>query len=564
MHKQPSTPEITTKTRILIVGGVAGGASCAARARRLFEKAEIIIFDRGPHVSFASCGLPYFVGDVIKEEKNLLVATPELFRTRFNIEVRLRTEVLEIDRQKQNIIVKNLDTGKIDREGYSALVLSPGTTPVIPPIPGIKSPGIFTLRTIHDSLQIKAWLAERPAKRVAIIGGGFIGLEATENLVNIGASVTIIEMLPQIMSTVDPEIAVRLQTELEAHGVKVMLGDGVARFEKDPADNSIVVHTVSGAKVICDMALLSMGVRPETALARQAGLEVGQLGGIRVDDQMRTSAPNIWAVGDAVEIRNFITGEWGLIPLAGPASRQGRISADVICGRDSRFRGVQGTLVCKVFAATVAATGVSEKALQRMSKPIPYEKIYLHPGNHAAYYPGARPIDIKLLFSPADGKILGAQAVGEEGVEKRIDVISMAIQKGSTVFDLEEAEMCYAPQFGSAKDPVNMAGMVAANVLRGDSPVAHWNNLDPSRYFVVDVREPFEFKAGHFEGAVNIPLPTLRSRLGEIPKDKPVSVYCAAGQRSYYATRILIQNGYQVKNISGGMTTLNSQKLGKP
>jgi rhodanese-related sulfurtransferase len=308
------------------------------------------------------------------------------------------------------------------------------------------------------------------------------------------------------------------------------------------------------------MVLLAMGVRPDTTLARQAGLEIGQLGGIRVDERMRTSAPNIWAVGDAVEVRNFITGEWGLIPLAGPASRQGRIAADVIFGRNSRFRGVQGTLVCKVFAATVAATGITERALQHLKKPIAYEKVYLHPSNHAAYYPGAKPINLKLLFSPADGKILGAQAVGEEGVEKRIDVISMAIQKGSTVFDLEEAEMCYAPQFGSAKDPVNMAGMVAANVLRGDSPVTHWNNIDPSRYFVLDVREPFEFKADHFEGAVNIPLPVLRNRLREIPRDKAVTVYCAAGQRSYYAARILIQNGYEVKNISGGMTTFNSQK----
>lgn len=560
MLNNPSPKDEAKKPRILIVGGVAGGASCAARARRLSEQAEIIIFERGPHVSFASCGLPYYVGDVIKEEKNLLVATPELFRTRFNIEVRLRSEVVEIDREKQTIEVRNLDTGKVNRENYSALVLSPGSAPVIPPIPGIKSPGIFMLRTIQDSMQIKTWLAERPAKRVAIIGGGFIGLEAAENLVNIGASVTIIEMLPQIMSTVDPEIAVCLQEQLESHGVKVRLGDGVARFESNPADDSLIVETASGARVNCDMVLLAMGVRPEVSLARQAGLEIGQLGGIRVNEQMRTSAKNIWAVGDAVEVRNFITGDWGLIPLAGPASRQGRIAADVVLGRDSRFRGVQGTLVCKVFATTVAATGITERTLQHLKKPIAYEKVYLHPGNHAAYYPGAKPINMKLLFSPADGKILGAQAVGEEGVEKRIDVISLAIQKGSTVFDLEEAEMCYAPQFGSAKDPVNMAGMVAANVIRGDSPVTHWNNIDPSQYFVLDVREPFEFKAGHFEGAVNIPLPVLRSRLSQIPQDRVISVYCAAGQRSYYAVRILIQNGYQVKNISGGMATFNSQK----
>ena len=543
-------PEQLRRPRILIVGGVAGGASCAARARRLSEQSEIIIFERGPQVSFASCGLPYYVGNVITEEKDLLVATPELFRRRFNIEVRLRHEVEEIDREKQEITVRDLESGDVKRERYDALVLSPGSAPFRPPVPGLDLPGVFTLRTISDSRGIKQWLAEKTLKRTAIIGGGFIGLETAENLVRIGASVVMIEMLPQVMPQVDPEIAKRIQDHLTGKGVRLHLNDGVAGLERQP-DGSLALKTRSGAVIECDMVLLATGVRPEVRLARQAGLEIGELGGIRVNDQMRTSDNHIWAVGDAVETRNFITGEWSLVALAGPASRQGRIAADVILGREARFRGVQGTMVCEVLGLTVAATGVSENALIRLKK-VPYEKVYLHPGSHAGYYPGARTMVIKLVFSPADGKILGAQAVGEEGVEKRIDVISMAIQKGATVFDLEEAELCYAPQFGAARDPVNLAGMVAANVLRGDSPVTHWPDVENREYYVLDVREPAEFSEGHYEGAVNIPLSELRGRMDEVPRDKEITVYCAAGQRSYYATRILKQNGFRVKNISGG------------
>jgi NADPH-dependent 2,4-dienoyl-CoA reductase/sulfur reductase-like enzyme/rhodanese-related sulfurtransferase len=553
VENQPGSP------RILILGGVAGGASCAARARRLSESAEIIIFERGPQVSFASCGLPYFVGDVITEEKNLLVATPELFQRRFNIEVCLRHEVFEIDRENQAIAVKNLDTGEIRRERYDSLVLAPGSAPARPPVPGIDLPGIFMLRTIRDSQQIKSWLAGRAQKRVTIIGGGFIGLETAENLVKTGATVTIVEMLPQVMPSLDPEMAVLLEDRLTSSGVKLHLGDGVARIDLEP-DGSLGVKTVAGMVYESDLVLLATGVRPEVSVARQAGLKIGQLGGIRVDEQMHTSDKKIWAVGDAIETFNFITGEWSLVPLAGPASRQGRIAADVILGRDSSFRGVQGSFVCEVFGMTVAATGLSEKALANSKEKIPCEKIYLHPGNHASFYPGAKTIAMKLVFSPVDGKILGAQAVGEEGVEKRIDVISMAIQKRGTVFDLEEAEMCYAPQFGSAKDAVNMAGMAAANVFRGDSPVTHWGDPWQIQDYILDVREPVEYKAGHFEGAVNIPLPVLRTRLDEVPKDKEIKVYCAAGQRSYYATRILKLNGFQVKNISGGMNTYNARR----
>ena len=551
--------------RILIVGGVAGGASCAARARRMSEKAEIVIFERGPYVSFANCGLPYYVGDVITDERDLLIATPDLFKKRFNIEVRVRSEVRSIDREKHEIEVKDGETGKVYRERYDALVLAPGAAPVRPPSPGIDLPGIFSLRTIPDSRQIREQIAERKAKRAVVVGGGFIGLEMTENLVRRGISVTIVEMLPHVMPPIDPEMAVPIQEHLTANGVSLCLGDAVAGFEQNPGENTISVITKSGRRYVCDMVLLAIGVRPETALAREAGLEIGRLGGIRVDDQMRTGDRRIWSVGDAVEVRDSISGEWTLLALAGAANRQGRIAADVILGREARFRGVQGTMVCKVFDITVAATGLSEKSLNRLKlsgREQHYEKIYLHPGHHANYYPGARPITIKLVFSTEGGKILGAQAVGEEGVEKRIDVIAMAIQKGATVFDLEEAELCYAPQFGAAKDPVNVAGMIAANVLRGDAPVAHWADAKSRQSYVLDVREPREFAFGHVEGATNIPLNSLRGRMSELPRDREILVYCAVGQRSYYASRALRLNGFLARNISGGIRTHQAESGG--
>ena len=555
--------EQSKKPRILIVGGVAGGASCAARARRLSEDAEIIIFERGPFVSFANCGLPYYVGNVITQEKSLLVATPELFSKRFNIEVRVQSEVTSIDREKHEIKIRNPLTGEIYTEKYDSLVLAPGSSPIKPPLPGIDLPGIFTLRTIPDSNRMKDWIVEKNVKRAVVVGGGFIGLETTENLVKRGIAVTIIEMLPQVMPPVDPEIAASLQEHLTANSVTLHLGDSVATFEHSPVNNTLIVTTKSGTRFECEMALLAVGVRPEVSLAKQSGLEIGALGGIRVTNQMRTSKENIWAVGDAVEVRDFITGDWSLISLAGPANRQGRIAADVILGRDSIFRGVQGTMVCKVFNTTVAATGVSEKTLQRLKdkgKEIPYEKVYLHPGQHAAYYPGAKPITMKLMYSPKDGRILGVQAVGEDGVEKRIDVIAMAMQKHATVYDLEEAELCYAPQFGTAKDAVNFAGMVAANASRGDSPTAHWANVNDPGAFILDVREPSEFKGGHFEGAINLPLPTLREKMNELPRDQEILVYCGVGQRSYYAARILRLNGFSARSISGGMMTYKSVK----
>ncbi|MFC1994409.1 FAD-dependent oxidoreductase [Chloroflexota bacterium] len=550
------------KRRLLIVGGVAGGATCAARARRLSEEIEIIVFERGPYASFANCGLPYYVGDAIKEEKNLLVATPELFKSRFNIEVRVHSEVMGIDRKNNEIEVKDLKNGAVYRERYDALVLSPGSTPIKPSLSGIDLPGIFTLRTIPDSREIRKWITHRKAKEAIVVGGGFIGLEMTENLVKRGIKVRIVERLLQVMPPIDPEMAVAVHDHLTLKGVSLCLGDGVAGFEQ-AADGGIIVITESGQRYIADMVILAIGVRPEVALAKEAGLEIGSLGGIRVDDGMRTSDERILAVGDAVEVRDFITGQWVLIPLAGPANRQGRIAADVVLGRDSKFRGVQGTAVCRVFDITIASTGASEKTLRKHSiagKPADFEKIYLHPGHHAAYYPGAKPMTMKLIFSNGDGRILGAQTVGEEGVDKRIDVISMAIQRGSTVFDLEEAELCYAPQFGTAKDPVNVAGMIAANAVRGDTPVVHWEDVGQKEATILDVRNPDEFDEGHVEGAVNIPLGILRERMSDLPHDREVLAYCEVGQRSHYATRALCLNNFSARNISGGFKLYRFQR----
>ena len=551
--------------RILIVGGVAGGASCAARARRLSESAEIIMFDRGEYVSFANCGLPYFVGNVIKKEQNLIVATPELFRKRFKIDVRLQSEIVAIDRDNSRIRVKDCRSGEMYHEKYDALVLAPGASPVKPTMPGIDLPGIFSLKTIPDSRLIKAWIARRNAKHALIVGGGYIGMEMTDNLVNMGLAVTIVEMQPQVMPLLDPEMASPIHAELIKRGVRLRLNESVTGFEKNQ-DESISVRLKSGTIEEADLVILSIGVRPEIRLAEDAGLEIGRRRGIRVDKHMRTSDEKIWAVGDAVEVKDVVTGQWGPIPLAGPANRQGRIAADTIMGRDIEFRGVQGTSVVGILGLVVAFTGASEKTLRDLGiwdGPAPFEKVYLHPGHHAGYYPGASPISLKLIFSSKDGRVAGAQAVGREGVEKRIDVIAMAIQKKATVFDLEEAELCYAPQFGSAKDPVNIAGMIAANVVRGDVRIVHWEALEDApgdapekgAAYLLDVRNPSEYRLDHIEGAVNIPLDELRDRMGEVPRDQEVWAYCAVGQRSYYAARALSQYGYDIKTLSGGFIT---------
>lgn len=445
-----------TKKRILVVGGVAGGASCAARARRLDEDAEIIVFERGPYVSYANCGLPYHVGNVIQDDNKLLVSSPELLKSRFNIEVRTENEVTAIDPSRRQIEVKNLTTGEVYRECYDALVLAPGASPVRPPLPGIDLPGIFVLRTIPDSRQIRKWIDERQAKTAMVVGAGFIGLEVAENLGKRGIKVTLVEMLSQVMPPLDAEMAEFVNVRLIENHVNVHLNETVAAFGLN--DNGVLaVRTRAGTHFNADLVVLSMGVRPETSLAKQAGLALGDKGGVKVDGSMRTNDPHIWAVGDVVESPDFVTAESCVVPLAGPANRQGRIAADSICGRESKFRGVQSTAVCGAFGLTIAVTGASEKSLRKCGIT-DYEKIYLHPDSHAAYYPGANPMHMKLLFSRKDGKVLGAQAIGEDGDEKRIDVIAMAIQMGATVFDLEEADSATHRNFRPPRTPSTSPG----------------------------------------------------------------------------------------------------------
>jgi NADPH-dependent 2,4-dienoyl-CoA reductase/sulfur reductase-like enzyme/rhodanese-related sulfurtransferase len=543
----------TKRRRVLIVGGVAGGASCAARLRRLDEAAEIVVFDRGPYVSFANCGLPYYVGNVIAEETKLLVASPETFRERFDVTVHTDSEVTAVDRAARTITVRDLRDGTSRREPYDALVLSPGAAPIRPALPGVDLPGVFAVRTIPDTRRIRSWIEERGARAAVVVGAGFIGLEMAENLVHRDLTVTVLEKLPQVMPPLDPEMAVPVAEHLVTSGVRLHLGDGLAGIEAGPG-GALVVVSEAGARLAADLVILAIGVRPEVALARAAGLEIGARGGIAVDAEMRTSDPQVWAMGDAVEVPDVLTGQETVLPLAGPANRQGRVAAESIAGRRRRFRGVQATAVVGVLGMTVASTGASEKGLRRAGVT-DFEKVYLHPGHHAGYYPGARPIHLKLLFAPSDGRVLGAQAVGTQGVEKRIDVIATAIQFGATVHDLAQAELCYAPQYGAAKDPVNLAGMIAENVLSGDMPLAAWERLGTTDALVVDVRTPEEFARGHVPGATNLPLDDLRRRHAELPRDREVWLCCGVGQRAYYATRFLAQHGYRPRNLSGGYTT---------
>jgi NADPH-dependent 2,4-dienoyl-CoA reductase/sulfur reductase-like enzyme/rhodanese-related sulfurtransferase len=552
--------------KVIIVGGVAGGASCAARLRRLDEKAEIIMVERGPYVSYANCGLPYHVGGVIEKEASLLVATEQTFREQFAIDCRTRCEVIGISPEKKTVDLKNLTTGEVIVESYDKLVLSPGAAPIRPPLPGIDLPGIFSVRTVPDARTIREWLdrdiADRSGmnsytgyqtvikpQRAVVIGGGFIGLEMVENLIHRELEVTLLEKLNQVMPPLDPEMARYVARYMVKHGVHLELNDGVAGFQQT-ADGALVVLTSSGKRHPADIVILAIGVRPETALAKMAGIEIGQRGGIRVDEHMRTSKADIFAVGDAVEVKDFVTGQWSLVALAGPANRQGRIAAEVIVGRDSRFRGTQGTSICQIFEAAIAQTGTTEKMLTQLGDT-DFEKIYLYPNSHAGYYPGAKYIAMKVIFRKSDGRLLGAQVLGEDGVAKRIDSFAMAIQMGCTIYDLEEAELSYAPPFGSAKDPVNFAGMVAADVQRGDMPISHWDSED-SR-FLLDVRNPAELAVESAPGAVNIPLPQLRARLNELPREREILVICRSGQRAYYATRILLQNGFKARTIAGGM-----------
>ncbi|HEX5641692.1 MAG TPA: FAD-dependent oxidoreductase [Thermoleophilia bacterium] len=552
--------------KVIIVGGVAGGASCAARLRRLDENAEILMVERGPYVSYANCGLPYYIGGVIEQQANLLVATTDTFRDMFAVDARTNCEVVGIAAGERTVQLKDRTTGEVTTERYDKLVISPGAAPVRPPLPGIDLPGIFGVRTVPDAGQIRAWIDERRGRsagmdsytgfqtrrrelRAVVVGGGFIGIETAENLVGLGFEVTLLQRGNQIMGPLDPEMARYVERHLGKHGIEVLLDASASGF-REAADGSLEVLTGEGPAYPADIVILGIGVRPETQLAEMAGVEVGALGGVRVDDQMRTSDPDIFAVGDAVEKRDCISGEDCLVALAGPANRQGRIAADVIAGRDSRFRGTQGTAILGVFGAAVAWTGMSEKALQRLGDD-DYEKIYLYPNSHAGYYPGASLLAIKVIFRKSDGRLLGAQAVGREGVDKRIDAFAMAIQLGGTVYDLEECELCYAPQFGMAKSPANFAGMVGANVLRDDMPIVHWDGLGDG--FLLDVRHPEELAVEQLQGVVNIPIDELRGRLDELPRDREILVICRSGQRAYYATRILVQNGFTARTVAGGM-----------
>jgi len=554
--------------KVVIVGGVAGGASCAARLRRLDESVEIVMVERGPYVSYANCGLPYHVGDVIENESDLLVADEALFRQLFNVDVRTRCEAVAIDAEKKTVDLKNVETGEVSTESYDNLVLSPGAGSVRPPLPGIDLPGIFHVRTVPDARAIREWIEKgttflagmykytgiqlaMPKRHAVVVGGGFIGLETAENLVERGFEVTVLERGDQLLAPLDPEYAGVVNGHLRRNGVQVELGDSVAEFTKEESGR-LTVRTESGKSYPADIVILALGVRPETALAKAAGLEIGERGGIRVDDQMRTSVPDIFAVGDAVEVKDFVTGEYGLVALAGPANRQGRIAADVIAGRDSTFRGTQGTAIIGLFGAAIAWTGVSEKTLKRRGDD-DYEKVYLFPNSHAGYYPAAKMLGMKILFRKSDGRVIGAQALSMDGpaADKRISAIAMAIQMGATFEDLEEAELCYAPQFGSAKDPVNFAGMVAGNVFRGDMPMAHWDETDGA--FLLDVRQPQELVLDAVPGAVNIPFPQLRARLDELPRDREILIICRSAQRAYFATRILVQKGFRARNLAGGV-----------
>jgi NADPH-dependent 2,4-dienoyl-CoA reductase/sulfur reductase-like enzyme/rhodanese-related sulfurtransferase len=553
--------------KVIIVGGVAGGASCAARLRRLDERAEILMVERGPYVSYANCGLPYHISGVIPQESSLLVANEQVFRALYGIDVRTGCEAVAIDPKKKTVDLKSGATGEVTTESYDKLVLSPGAASVHPPLPGIDLPGIFHVRTVPDARTIKEWVAGgtdflagmskyagiqyvKPTTRAVVIGGGFIGLETAENLIHLGFDVTLLQKLPQLLGPLDPEVARLVEEHVKRHGVNVVLNDAAAGFA-ELEGGAIEVQTASGKTYPADIVILAIGVRPDTTLAKAAGLEIGDRGGIRVDENMRTSDPDIFAVGDVIEVKDVVTGEWSLMALAGPANRQGRIAADVIAGRDSSFRGVQGTAIIGLFGGAAAWTGVNERTLKRLGDD-DFEKVYIFPNSHAGYYPGAKMIGMKIIFRKSDGRLLGVQALGHDGpaVDKRISALAVALQMGATIYDLEEAELCYAPQFGSAKDPINYAGMVAADVLCGDMPITHWDALDGA--FLLDVRQPVELVVESVPGAVNIPLPQLRARLGELPKDREIAIICRSAQRAYYATRILLQNGFKARNLSGG------------
>ena len=545
--------------RICIVGGVAGGATAAAHARRLSEEAEIIVFERGPYVSFANCGLPYYVGGEISAKDDLLVQTPEGLRSRFNLDVRTLSEVMRIDRANKRLEVCDLKAGKNYWQPYDELILSTGASPLKPPIPGIENPGHFTVRGIPDVEALNHWIDSQKAQRAVVVGGGFIGLEMAEQLHRRGLQVMVTEALPQVMAPLDQEMAAWLHDALRGNGVTLHLSDPVVQFDvvkEGEEAHASVVELKSGTRLPADVVVLGLGVRPETHLVKDAGLETGERNGIRVNDYLGTSDPHVWAIGDAIEVRDFVTGEWVVIPLAGPANRQGRIVAENIFGASMKYPGTCGTSILRLFDQVAGSTGANEKTLSKLE--IPYDVVHLHPPTHATYYPGASRIAMKIIFNPQDGKLLGAQVVGSDGVDKRIDVLATALWAGLTVHDLEDLELAYAPPFGSAKDPVNLAGMVAQHVVHKDIETAQWHEiatLDPEKSVLLDVRDEDEREQGYIPGSIQIALPELRQRFSELPKDKEIILYCQTGQRSYFACCYLAQMGFKVRNLTGAYRT---------
>ncbi|AZV57826.1 CoA-disulfide reductase [Clostridium sp. AWRP] len=535
--------------KILVVGGVAGGASAVARLRRLDESSEIILFERDEYISFANCGLPYYIGETIKKRKKLLVQTPESMFHRFNIDVRINSEVIGVDVNKKVVKVKSKDKG-IYEENYDYLVLSPGAKAVKPKFEDINSNRIFTLRNIPDTDNIKSLVDNEGINNAIVVGGGYIGVEMAENLRERGLQVTLVQSAPHILAPFDSDIIVTAEKELVKNGINLILNDRVISYKASEHNVEIILN--SNTKIIADLAILAIGVTPDTDFIKDSGIKLGAKGHILVNNKMQTNIENIYAVGDAIEVVDFVNKQNTAVPLAGPANKQGRIAADNISGLNSTYKGTQGSSIIKIFDLAAASTGNNERTLKKLN--IPYKVITIHPVSHASYYPGALPLTLKLIFSN-EGKILGAQAIGYDGVDKRIDVIATAIRFGGTVSDLTELELCYAPPFSSAKDPVNMAGFVAENVITGKTEVItpeEYLNCNKDNTILLDVRSDIEFNNGHIEGALNIPVDNLRERLGELDKNKEIIEYCQVGLRGYIASRILSQNGFKVKNITGG------------
>ncbi|MGR5437297.1 FAD-dependent oxidoreductase [Vibrio owensii] len=565
-------------SKIVIIGGVAGGASAAARARRLSEDAEIIMFERGPFVSFANCGLPYHIGGDIQERSKLLLQTPESFLARFNVDVRVMNEVVSINRQDKTVTVKNLLDGSEYQESYDFLLLSPGAGPVVPPIPGIDNPLTHSLRNIPDMDRIIKTIETNKVEHATVVGGGFIGLEMMEAFHQLGVKTTLVEMADQVMTPVDREMAGFAHAEIREKGIDLRLGvalssvefvanQSVANAEAGEDDThqhlqgKLTLSLNNGDQLDTDILIMAIGVRPETKLAQEAGLQIGALGGIYTNEYMQSSDPSIYAVGDAVEEKDFVTGEQTLVPLAGPANRQGRMAADNMLGRQETYQGTQGTAICKIFDLAVASTGKNEKQLKREN--IAYEKVYVHTASHASYYPGAETVSFKMLFDPATGKILGAQAVGKDGVDKRIDVMAVAQRAGMTVEQLQHLELTYAPPYGSAKDVINQAAFVANNIIKGDATAIHFDEIDnlSENQVLLDVRNPGELESvGFIEGAINIPVDQLRQRMNELPKDKEIVIYCQVGLRGNVAYRQLVNSGFKARNLLGGYRTYKFAK----